>query len=120
MAAVKEVELIVPQGTTFFYEVTFVDPAANNAPIDLTGFTARMMARDKVADADPPKYATTSNGGHLSINAAAGKVRLEVPASVTATWNFKRWVFDLEVESPAGKVYRLVKGSMTLDLEVTR
>lgn len=121
MAKVQEVELIVPQGTTFFYQVTFLDATANNAPVDLTGFVARLQARVKVSDPDPPAYATDSlPGGHLTIVAASGVVRLEVPATVTAAWDFKRWVFDLEVESPTGTVYRLVKGSMTLDLEVTR
>ena len=119
MAAVKEVELIVPQGTTYTYVVTFVDPDNAGAPVDLSGYSARMQARAKVADT-ATLYSTTSSGGHLTLGATAGTVTLVIPASVTAAWTFKRAVFDLEVESPSGAVYRLVKGVLSVDPEVTR
>ena len=119
MAAVKEVELVVPQGATFIYEMTYVDPLTNNAPVNLTGFTARMQVRAKLGDAAIVYSADTT--ADMAIPApATGVVLLTVPAAVTATWTFRRAVFDVEIVSSAGIVTRIVKGAMLLDREVTR
>jgi hypothetical protein len=117
MAAVKEVELIVPQGTTFIYEVTYVHP--NDGAVHLGGYTARLQVRETIASTDVIYEATTENG-HITIDGSHGRVTLKVPAAVTELWDFKKAVFDLEIESATGEVTRLVKGTMELDLEVTR
>jgi len=120
MAEVKVVDLVVPQGSTFPFTVSWVDPDFDDAPIDLTDYIARLHVRAKVGDPVPIYQTDNDVGGHITITPAQGKVRLEVPASVTALWTFKKAVYDLEVEDNAGFVTRLVKGTMYLDLEVTR
>lgn len=117
MAEVTEVELTVPQGTTFFYDVTFLDKDNGNAPIDMTGWTSKLQARLKVADPDPAVYTATEQD---DITLGNGLASLKVPAEVTALWSFSKVVFDWEVKDLSGNVYRLVKGVMVLDKEVTR
>jgi len=120
VAAVKEVELIVPQGATFIYEVTYKDPDTD-LPINLTGYSARLQIREKI-DSTTTIYSALSTGltPALVITAGSGLVVLTVPATTTAGWTFKKAVFDLEIESTLGVVTRLVKGTMILDKEVTR
>jgi hypothetical protein len=118
MAVVKEVELVIPQGATFIYEITYKDPS-NNTPINLTGYTARMQMREKIDDTATIFSATTENGA-LFVSGSTGMVVLTIPAAITAAFQFKKVVFDIEIQSAAGVVTRLVKGTMLLDREVTR
>lgn len=122
MAEVKTVELIVPQGTKFVYAVTYVDPDLDDDPIDLTGYSARLHVRAKIADTAVIYEADSQPGGDIAISPGIGKITLSVPASVTALWTFKKAFFDLEIvlDTDADDVTRLVKGTMLLDLEVTR
>ncbi len=121
MPITTAVRWVVPQGATFVAEITFVDPAAANAPVDLTGYSARLQARVTATDPDPPVYATTSGaGGHLSLGGVSGLVTWTIPAAATATFDWAQLVFDLEVESPDGVVYRLIQGRLMLDRNVTR
>ena len=120
MAEVKTVELLVPQGTTFHYLMSYVDPALNDEPIDLTGYSAQMHVRAKLKDTATIYETDSSVGGHITLGGLTGKVLLEVPDEVTATWSFKRAVFDLEIVSPTGEVTRIVKGTLLLDPRVTR
>lgn len=118
MAEVKSVELVVPQGTTFKYQITFLDQDNNNAPVNMTGWESRLQMRLKVADPDPPLYSATEL---THIELGNGVALWKVPATVTAEWEFKKCVFDWEVQDPgSGEVFRLVKGTIELDKEVTR
>lgn len=122
MAQITEVELIVPQGTTFIYEVTVTDPDTG-LPMDITGYKARLDARLKLDD-PVPIYSADSEGvtPDLTIIGPTGKVRLTIPEPTTAAFTFKKVGFDLEIESPSPEsaVTRLVKGTWTLDREWTR
>lgn len=120
MAPVKTVELEVPQGSTFVYTVTYVDPDLDDAPIDITGYSARMHIRLRIADTTTIYEADSELGGDITIDPLVGKVTLKVPAAVTAQWTFKKAVFDLEIVDGSGDVTRLVKGTIVLDPEVTR
>jgi hypothetical protein len=122
MAAVTEVELIVPQGSTFIYEVTVRDPDTD-LPMDITGYKARLNARLKIDD-PLPVYAADSEDASpdLEIIGPTGKVRLTIPEPTCAAFTFKKVGFDLEIESPLPEshVTRLVKGFWILDKEWTR
>lgn len=120
MAAVKEVELIVPQGATFIYEITYKDPDTD-LPINLTGYSARLQIREKV-DSSTIIYSALSTGVNpaIIITGGSGLVVLTIPANTTRDFVFRKAAFDLEIESSTGVVTRLVKGTMILDKEVTR
>jgi hypothetical protein len=122
MPQITEVELIVPQGTTFVYEVTVRDPDTDLA-MDITGYKARCDARLKIDDVTTV-YSASSEGTtpDITIIGATGKVRLTIPEPITKAFTFKQVGFDIEIESPSpeSRVTRIVKGVWILDKEWTR
>ena len=109
--------LSIEQGATFRLSLQW---AANNAPMDITGYVARMQIRSEVASSTVIHELTSENGGIIFEDAATGKIQLYISSNNTAGFNFKRGVYDLELEAPSGDVIRLIEGSVTLSLEVTR
>ncbi len=89
-----------------------------NAPLDLTGYTARMMGRRKEGDAYTLFSWTSSD--ILSIQAAAGSVTATVPAATSLTYGWRKGVYDLELVSSGGLVGPKVKGKIEVEEEVTR
>lgn len=115
-------ELVIGQGATLTRSFVWKD--ANGVPIPLTDFIARMQVREDF-DSTPKILDISSDvvdgqDGTLTITEAAGRITLVVPADRTADLDFEEAVWDLEVESPAGEVTRLVQGPAMLDREVTK
>lgn len=113
----------IEQGATWEQDVWWED--SNGNPIDLTGYTARMQARAAAGDPGTLVDLTTENGGIVLVP-AEGKITLVMDADATAAldWPAGRHVasngiYQLELESPTGFVTRLLKGTLTLDPEVT-
>lgn len=110
-------DFTIEQGTTVTIDFAYQTEAG--AAIPLTGYTARMQARETVSSAVAVIDATTANG-QLSINGAGGIVTLSLSATVTAALAFRTAVYDLEIISGSGVVTRMVQGVITLSREVTR
>lgn len=89
-----------------------------NAPINLTGYTARMHLRSKLADTEIIEELTTENN-LVVLNNDTKTINLNIPASTTAGYTFKTAVYSLEVEKDS-TVTTLVNGVISLELEVTR
>lgn len=89
-----------------------------NAPVDLTGFIARMNIKDKVGGTLLLSL-TTLNGG-IVIDNVTKTITLVISAAATAALPWKKGVFDLEMESTSGIVTKLVSnGQVTVSDEVT-
>lgn len=114
-AAILDFE--VEQGATFEHQLTWLDRDGNPVPLD--GYTARMQVREKITSEEVLVELTTENG-MITLGGQDGTIDIEIPDEVTETFTWKKGVYDLELESPAGKVTRLVKGKVTVDPEVTR
>ena len=110
-------DLFVEQGATFSYTLTLTDSAG--APVNLTGYTARMQMRRSVQSPDILISLTTANG-RLVITPLTGVITMTISATDTAALNFQSAVYDLEIESAGGIVTRLIEGKVRLSLEVTR
>lgn len=117
MAAGK-FNLKVEQGATFEQTITWKagQPAA---PVDITGCTARMHARERLDEATPLLTMTTENGA-ITLGGAAGTIALALTATETAAITWTRGVYDLEIVYPDGRVRRLLTGKITVSPEVTR
>jgi hypothetical protein len=63
---------------------------------------------------------SANNDGSATITAAAGKVQLYLPASVTAplTWTGTAW-YDIKIYWADGTTTRIAEGNAFLDLGVT-
>jgi len=85
---------------------------------DLTGFTARMQIRTEI-DADDVMCELTTENGRIALGGDEGTVHLTIPANITEDFD-DEGVYDLELIAEDGKVYRLLKGKVKVELEVTR
>jgi len=61
----------------------------------------------------------TTENGRIAINSADGLITLSISAADTAALT-SSGVYDLEIISPGGLVSRVIQGTFTLSLEVTR
>lgn len=107
----------IEQGATWDISMVFKD--GDGDPVDLTGYTARMMIRKNISDATPQLELSTTNG-RIIITAGTGGIQLLVEAEDTADLDFVSGVYDLEIEDSGGVVTRLMEGEIELSKEVTR
>lgn len=109
--------LVIYQGATF--SQTFIWKDENNTPINLTGYTARMMARTSLDAPTPFIHLTTENGG-IALGGSAGTVILSMSAAATAAIVENVGLYDLELAAPGGDIVRFIQGPLTISREVTR
>lgn len=89
-----------------------------NDPINLTGMTARMQLREKLASTDIIDEYTTENG-MIVLDNTTKTITINVPAATTALYTFKSAVYSMELVS-GPTVLPFIYGSITLDKEITR
>lgn len=109
-------DITVYQGATFSQLLTWKDESGT--PINLTNYTARMMARTSI-DAAAPFLTLSSPSNGITLGGAAGTISLSISAAATALLE-SGGVYDLELEDAGGNVTRLLQGNMLLNKEVTR
>ncbi len=120
--AVQELEVF--QGAYWSQRLVWKD--ANDDPIDLTGFTARMQVRRTVDETGEPLLELTDGDG-ITLGEADptdGVILLELEATQTAalpaTPSDRKWRYDLELVPSDAHVRRLMMGKFVVSLEVTR
>lgn len=112
-------------GSTFVIDITYTD--STGTPINLTGYTARMMARTSYPELLPViDISTTPNAqGAIVITPLTGRIVATVEATATdglvlPEYAPYRFVYDLEIEDSGGIVTPLIKGQWLVTPEVTR
>ncbi len=110
------VDIVIEQGSTFSHQ--FIWQNADRNAINLTGYTARMMIREKVTSTTVLVTLTTENGG-ITLGGVSGTVDLLISATDTAALTILKMVYDLELVTGA-TVTRLTEGRCSLSREVTR
>ena len=110
-------DMVADQGATLSRTITWKDSA--RAPINVTGYSARMQVRANVASTTTVLELTTANG-RIALGGAAGTVTLTVSAADMTAVPAGRYVYDLELVSGAGVVNRLIMGNFVVRAEVTR
>lgn len=113
------------QGSTLEYTFTF--QTVTNEPVNITGFDARLHVRKTYSASSPVITATITNTKLTVVNAAAGILKLTLTPDDTKDIRFAsrddeslECVYDLEIISPVGKVYKPARGAFTIRREVTR
>lgn len=89
-----------------------------NQPMDLTGYTARMQLREKLASTTVLDEYTTANG-KLVLDNTLKTIKILVDATTTAAYTFSTAVYSLELVGGT-VVNTLVQGTITLEKEITR
>lgn len=110
-------DFTIYQGATFSRVLTWKDQ--EDTPIDLSGYTARLQARES-QDAEEPFLSLTTENGGIALGGAAGTVTLSIADGDTADIAEASGVYDLELESAGGTVTRLLQGKILISKEVTR
>lgn len=102
----------------------------DKAPIDLTGYKARAMA--KITPDSPCVTGfnlTTENGGLIieTGEAVLGTqsimtygIRLNVPAEITSNFDFDKAIFNIELEAPSGRVTPFLDGKLIAQKEIVK
>jgi hypothetical protein len=114
-------DLVIEQGTTFSRTFRWED--SDGVAIDLGSYTLRMNIR---STKESSTTIATSEGSTPTIVIVApggtGIFTVSISSEYTEVMDFNRAVYDIEAydDSDPSVVYRVVKGSVYLDKEVTR
>jgi hypothetical protein len=119
MAAAKY-DFPIEQGSSF--NLSIVQKDDNGNIIDMTGYCARLVW--KTNDGETQTFLTTNanySQYRFTIDGPNGKMSLQIPASVTNSYDFKSAKYDLELQSPVnhysqGGKYttRILYGTITI------
>lgn len=86
---------------------------------NFTGYgTVRSKFKNYISDSSAVLEANNSNS-RLTFSDTTGRIDFNVPASVTSNLNEGEGVYDLEVVSGTGQVYRILEGTYEISPEVT-
>jgi hypothetical protein len=109
-----QVDLCLPQGQTWD---TTIEWSADGNPVNLTGWTARMMLRTTAEAASPTVSLSTATS---TMTASNGVIGLSYSAVSSAAITAATYLYDLEVVNPSGAVRRLMEGRAVVSREITR
>ncbi len=114
------------RGDTFELDlvVTRQDPVTKlYRPVNLAGAKLWITAKFNLEDTDDNAVfqASTTSGGIVITDAAAGKASIAVPATATIalTADESRLFYDIQLDS-AGRIYTLERGTLIVNADVTR
>lgn len=118
-------DVTMDQGSSLTHTFTLKTEA--NLPFDLTGYDARLQIRRTFGDTTVLVNCTLSNAKLVLTSAAGGILTLALAPADTSSIRFNalndeslECVYDLEIQSALGKVYKPARGTFTLNREVTR
>ena len=117
--------ILCEQGVSFARVIALEQPRtpteqnpSEYEPYPLANHTARMQVRRTIESTTPMISLTTENG-RININAGSGFITITLSAADTAALT-SSGVYDLEIISSTGVVSRVIQGTFTLSMEVTR
>lgn len=105
-------DITIDAGGDYDIQLLWKDDLDN--PINLTGYIGGMKIKESLTSStsiDCSSYITT--------NGEDGTIDINIPASVTSTILFSVGIYDLELYSSLGKTYKLLRGKIFINPEVT-
>lgn len=125
MATDNTLNKVMDQGSSHVHIFTVKDD--NEDPVDLTGYDVRFQVRSSYGSTNVLINGTLMNGKVAITDALNGIITLTLAPADTSGIRFPEkddervvLVYDLEIQSPSGKVYKPARGTFTLKREVTR
>lgn len=88
-------------------------------PLDLTNYTAVCHLRHRWFDDNYIVELTTENGG-ITLRAEDAMIQLFIDAATTATFSFKKCLYDVDLISATGTKHTPFRGQLNLIREATR
>lgn len=108
----------IEKGTDFNEVWTLFDDEAMTTLTNLTGFTARMKAKESI-DATTTILDLTTENGKLTLGDAAGTITFAIPNAETSAIAVEDGIYDFELIDASADVERLLFGDITFSKEVT-
>lgn len=106
--------LTIPQGATWGIAWPITE---DGEPADLTGWTVQAQVRKLAVSPEIlHEWSTAANNATVTDS----KATLLVAAGTSTSWAWTRGVYDVELTSPAGSVYRIAEGPVYVSPGVTR
>ena len=90
-----------------------------NMPVPLEGYTAQMQIRETLESTTVIAELTTANN-RIIIDPINYTISINLPASLTSTFDFDSAVYSMELTDNQGNVFQFLNGSISLVREVTR
>lgn len=120
IAEVVDVDTIIAVNTNALEFSAYVSGGviAYNEPVNLEGYSARMHIRESFPG--PIVVSLTSDDGDIVIDPVNFTISREIGAIVSAGFQFKKGVYDLELYNAEGYVIKLDSGKVDIVDEVTR
>jgi hypothetical protein len=109
--------IYVEQGATWQRQVAWTQE--NGDPINIVGYSARMMIRERYRSDEPIVSLDSDPGGGIVIT-APNLLDITMTAAQTALIDFGAGVYDLELVAPDGRVIRLLQGTAEIGPEATK
>ena len=102
-------------------EIPPVAPATETTwePIDLTGYTARMMVRTRQAETAALLATLDTATTGITIDGPAGTISLYLPDTLTGLIPAGRWAYDLRLVPPSADAEYLIEGPFYMEPSVT-
>jgi hypothetical protein len=104
------------EGDTLEMSFTWKDSAGD--VIDISAYTAAMDIKSSVNDAT--SLLTLTNGSGITLAATSPNLLVVVSDTQTAALGKGKYVYDIELTEPSGKVNTLVSGNLVLVQSVTQ
>jgi len=119
MAAPGKWDFTIIQGSSF--NRTLVIRNGIDAPVDLTGYEARMKAKELVSDTTELfEWLSTGVSPEITITPGTGIIAITVAPAATALMDFDTGVHDLELYTAGdADVVRVLEGNVALSKGVT-
>ena len=109
---------IIDQGSMWTLQVIYQDP--NSAPINITGYSAKMQLRSLPDDPTPALTLSTATGD-ITINGSQGIINITASSTETGAVDEGTYYYDLEITDPvSNEVTRIIQGQVVVSAEVTR
>ena len=105
------------QGSTFVLDFVWMD--VNEQALSLEGHIVRMQVRPYPGAKKLFLEASTLNGKFI-LGAERGTFKLVLSATETASFDWAKGKYDIEIEAPDGFVTKLLQGTITIIREVTQ
>jgi hypothetical protein len=119
----EEVPLIIEQGATFTLPMQWLNKNDDGTPglpvIQEPGWKGRMQIRKKQQTPALVSIDSEALGG-ITISETDGSILIKITDEQTDLLDTKSALYDLEVESPEGDVYRLIEGKVTVKPNITQ
>lgn len=108
-------QFTITNGATGIY----ISGGMATAPVNITGYTARMQLRSEPQDATAVLTLSTATG-EITIGGANGQVNVHATNVQTGAIDEGYYYYDIEITSPMNIITRLAQGQILVSPEVTR